>query len=67
MTEEQKVEDKKRREQEELRARETDISGLIYVKTEWKGEGPDMPPMRQENVFRQAAPQKNRKNYTDDE
>jgi hypothetical protein len=37
------------------------------VKTEWKGEGPDMPPMRQENVFRQSAPSKNRKNYTSDE
>jgi hypothetical protein len=37
------------------------------VKTEWKGEGPDMPPMRQENVFRQAQPQKNRKYYNENE
>jgi hypothetical protein len=56
MTDEQKVEDKKRRDQQEQWAKETDTSGIIYVKTEWKGEGPDMPPMRQENVFRQSAP-----------
>lgn len=56
MTEEQKTEDKKRRGLEEIKARETDTSGMIYVKTEWKGDGPDMPPMRQENVFRQSAP-----------
>ena len=67
MTEEQKTEDKKRRGLEEVKARETDTSGMIYVKTEWKGDGPDMPPMRQENVFRQSAPQKNRKQYTQDE
>jgi hypothetical protein len=56
MTEEQKTEDKKRRGLEEIKDRETDTSGMIYVKTEWKGDGPDMPPMRQENVFRQSAP-----------
>lgn len=44
-----------------------DIKGVIYVKSEWKGDGPDMPPMKSENVFRQAQPQKVRKTYTDEE
>lgn len=45
-------EEKKRREIEEQRLRDSDVRGVIYVKTEWKGEGPEMPPMRQENVFK---------------
>jgi hypothetical protein len=45
-------EEKKRREIEEQKIRDSDVRGVIYVKTEWKGEGPEMPPMRQENVFK---------------
>lgn len=33
-------------------AEEQDVKGLIYLKAEWKGEGPDMPPMRSENIFK---------------
>jgi hypothetical protein len=36
-----------------MKAIENDIKGLIYIKAEWKGEGPEMPPMRSENIFRQ--------------
>lgn len=28
------------------------MNGLIYFKAEWKGEGPDMPPMRSEQLFK---------------
>ena len=51
MTEEQKAAELKREEDEEAKARERDWKGLMYVKTEWKGEGPEMPPLRSENVF----------------
>jgi len=67
MSEDQRIEERKREQIEDAKAKETDTSGVIYVKTEWKGEGPDMPPMRQENVFRQAQPQKNRKYYNENE
>lgn len=60
-------EEKKRQEIEDQKLRESDVAGVIYVKTEWKGEGPDMPPMRQENVFKQAQAQKNRKQYSQSE
>lgn len=52
MTEEQKVEEKKKQAEDLKKARESDWKGLMYVKAEWKGEGPDMPPLRSENMFR---------------
>ena len=44
-----------------------DINGLIYLKVEWKGEGPEMPPMRSENLFKSNKIIKERKDYTEDE
>lgn len=52
MTDEQRAEAVKAEQKLEEETRDQDVNGVIYVKTEWKGEGPDMPPMRQENVFR---------------
>ena len=43
------------------------MNGVIYLKAEWKGEGPDMPPMRSENIFKMRAIQKFRKDYTEEE
>jgi hypothetical protein len=54
MTEEQKAAEKKRADKEAEDQRSQDISGVMYVKAEWKGDGPEMPPMRSENVFRQS-------------
>jgi len=60
-------EEEKKKEMLSTRAQENDISGLIYLKTEWKGEGPDMPPMRTENLFKSTQAVKWRKNYNEDE
>lgn len=42
----------KREKELEQKAIDLDVNGVIYVKAEWKGEGPDMPPMRSENIFK---------------
>jgi hypothetical protein len=39
----------------------------MYLKVEWKGEGPEMPPMKTENIFKKEKIYKNRKEYTLDE
>ena len=55
MTEAQKKkyeEEQKRLKALEARDIANDINGVIYIKAEWKGEGPDMPPMRSENIFK---------------
>ena len=39
----------------------------MYIKAEWKGEGPDMPPMRSENIFKQRKAEKVRLPYTEEE
>ena len=44
-----------------------DIHGYIYLKAEWQGGGPEMPPMRVENIFKHAGVQKCRKSYTPEE
>ena len=41
-----------------------DVKGEIYVKAEWKGNGPKMPPLKSENLFKKAKVEKNRKWYT---
>ena len=40
---------------------------MIYIKAEWKGEGPRMPPMRSENLFKSGQAHKLRKEYNEDE
>ncbi len=57
LTEAQKkklAEEQIKRENEEKKAIENDVKGVIYIKAEWKGEGPEMPPMRSENIFKQS-------------
>lgn len=63
----QNDEQKKKADEQERIALEADVKGLIYVKAEWKGDGPEMPPMRSENVFKQSQPQKLRKNYSEED
>ena len=43
--------------------RKTDIAGEMFVKAEWKGNGPMMPPIKSENLFAKAQPPKNRLIY----
>jgi len=42
-------EEKKRRDEE---AAKSEIKGKIYVKTVWQGNGPAMPPIKSENLFK---------------
>jgi len=39
----------------------------MYLKAEWKGEGPDMPPLRSENIFKQKKAEKVRLPYTEEQ
>lgn len=67
LTEAQKAkmeEEKKKTEDKEKLQRESDIKGDIFVKCEWNGGGPKMPPIRSENLFKRAKQQKNRKVYS---
>jgi len=34
--------------------KENDIEGEIFVKAEWKGSGPKMPPIRSEHLFKKT-------------
>lgn len=47
-------EEQKKKEADDTKAQENDIKGHIYIKAEWKGEGPEMPPMRSENLFKHS-------------
>ena len=57
----QEQEEKKKAEDLEKKAREVDITGEIYYKVEWKGNGPKMPPVKSENLFKTGKVEKNRK------
>jgi len=46
---------------------QADIKGEVSAKAEWRGEGPEMPPVRAENLFKRQAVTKNRKEYTEEE
>ena len=37
-----------------------DTKGVIYVKTDWKGNGPTMPPMKSEHLLMRGKTDKNR-------
>ena len=41
-----------------------DICGDLFVKAEWKGTGPYMPPIKHENLFKKPKVAKNRRQYT---
>jgi hypothetical protein len=47
--------------------KDVDIGGEMYIKAEWKGAGPQMPPIKSENLFNKAAPPKNRMLYDEEE
>ena len=40
------------------------MNGELYVKVEWKGNGPKMPPVKSENLFKKPKVHKNRNTYT---
>ena len=58
-----KIEQEKKAQKDQLRE-DTDIKGEIFIKIEWKGDGPKMPPIRSENLFKKPMVHKNRKKYT---
>lgn len=60
------AEQSKRDKIEEVK-RENDIEGELFVKAEWKGTGPKMPPIRSENLLKKPKVQKNRKEYSREE
>jgi hypothetical protein len=41
-------------------AEKVDIEGEIFVKAEWKNNGPVMPPIKSENLFKKPKSAKNR-------
>jgi hypothetical protein len=70
MTETQKKkyeEESKKIKDLEQRAIDNDINGVMYLKAEWKGEGPEMPPMRSENIFKQRKAEKVRLQYDEEQ
>jgi hypothetical protein len=57
--------EKQKQQDDETEAKNTDVSGDLYVKAEWKNNGPRMPPIKSENLFKKAKIVKNRKVYND--
>lgn len=55
------IEAAKRKEEE---AEKSDIRGKVYVKAVWQGNGPKMPPIKSENLFKSSKPHKNRIHYS---
>jgi len=47
--------------------KENDILGEVFIKAEWKGNGPKMPPIRSENLFKKEKLHKNRYKYTQEQ
>ncbi len=60
-------ENQEKLEKQELMKKENDIEGEIFVKAEWKGSGPKMPPIRSEHLFKKPMTHKNRKKYSPEE
>jgi len=54
------IEQEKKAKEEQLR-KDQDILGEVFIKAEWKGNGPKMPPIRSENLFKKPLLHKNRK------
>ena len=42
----------------------TDVKGKIFVKAVWQGNGPKMPPVKSENLFKNSKSLKNRNTYS---
>ena len=49
---------------QEDRKKDKDVRGQVYVKAEWKGNGPHMPPVKSENLFKRGQAPKNRNTYS---
>lgn len=63
----QKALEQAKKDAEEERLQRDDITGQVYVKAEWKGNGPIMPPVKSENLFKKPKKGKNRRDYTQQE
>ena len=50
----------------EEKAWQKDTCGCIYVKTDWKGNGPSMPPMKSEHLLMRTKSDKNRNVHSGD-
>ena len=50
-----------------MQKKKVDVNGEIFIKAEWKGSGPKMPPIRSENLFKKPTLHKNRHKYTQEE
>ena len=59
--------DQDEKDKKETKLQQNDISGSVYVKAEWKNNGPQMPPIKSENLFKKPAKVKNRREYTSDD
>jgi hypothetical protein len=67
MTEDQKKKmeaEQLKKEGEEKKLQMGDITGHVFVKAEWKNNGPLMPPIKSENLFKKPKSAKNRREYT---
>ena len=61
------AEAQEKKEKKEKLAKDTDIEGEIFIKAEWHGSGPKMPPIRSENLLKKPVVHKNRRQYTQEE
>ena len=59
--------EQKDREAKEKKLIDGDVNGDIFVKCEWKGNGPHMPPIKHENLFKKPKVAKNRREATQEE
>ena len=53
--------EQQKKERQEQMKKDNDIEGEVFIKAEWKGSGPKMPPIRSENLFKKPMVHKNRK------
>ena len=61
---------KKKQDEEEAKEKqlqEGDITGEMFIKAEWKNNGPVMPPIKSENLFKKPKSAKNRREVTQKE
>ena len=59
--------EQQKKERQEQMKKANDIEGEVFIKAEWKGSGPKMPPIRSENLFKKPMIHKNRKQYTQEQ
>lgn len=54
-------------EAEEKKLQNGDITGQLFVKAEWMNQGPLMPPVKSENIFKRPKSGKNRREFSQQE